>query len=170
METITTKNNYYSLNNLPPKTPNVSGEKVIPMYGVKLMKDGHKELVQKGTVDIYAKIQSHKDSQDINFILDRAKNNIVNFTNYSEEFYDLSKMPTTLVEANSIIETAKDSFNKLPVEIKNYYNNNPVAMLSDYDQGKTPDIIRQLFEPKPIVNQNLQQQNNNENQNSTNNQ
>ena len=49
----------------------VSGDRTVPIYTPNISPDGHIDLIQSGEHNLYAEIQSHKDSVDINVILER---------------------------------------------------------------------------------------------------
>lgn len=137
---------YYTEYNLPPITPECCGDKIVKMYQMQKNKDGDTELVCTGTRDQNAVIQSHKNSCDINYILERAKNDprILNMS--TMQYLDLTELPSNIYEASDMIERAKDSFMNLPVDIREKFDNNPEKFVRSYDEGKMPDIVRDYID------------------------
>ena len=52
----------------------IPGDRFADTYSLKVQDSGEKTLEKTGKVDVYAKIQSYKDSCDINVILERFVN------------------------------------------------------------------------------------------------
>lgn len=89
------------------------------LYTSRLDDDGNVELVEAGHDNLYASIQSHKDSCDIHVLLARYANGDVDALSKVQGSYgDFTQMPTTYAELlNSVIQ-GENYFNSLPVEIR----------------------------------------------------
>lgn len=98
------------------------------VFKLKVMEDGSKDLVCVGEYNFYDEIQSHKDSVDINNILDRyARGDISVLNRVASVYGDFTSMPTTLGELSQRILDANDLFNNLDVDVRREF---------DFDAGK----------------------------------
>lgn len=105
---------------------------------------GRLELKITGKMDLYDEIQSHKDSCDLNIIVDR----ILHGDEYARQrlkaregmYGDFAEMPATKQEMLNQIMAAEDFFNRLPVEEKQKYNNNMYEWLMNFDQNLAVDV------------------------------
>lgn len=102
-----------------------SGSREKDLYHGRLNKDtGEVELVYDGKQDWYGYIQSFKESVDINKIVERFQNGEIDILNQVQVMYgDVSKMPKSLGEAYRQIEEARYQFDRLPVNIKESFDN-----------------------------------------------
>ena len=95
--------------------------------------DNSEEIVETGKSDLYEYIQSHADSVDIMKILERC----ALIQDYSmlyrmpAQFMDVTEMPSNLAEAYAHVQDAKNFFDRMPIEIKEKYENNFVQFMSD---------------------------------------
>uniref|UniRef100_A0AAU8B7C3 Internal scaffolding protein n=1 Tax=Dulem virus 128 TaxID=3145605 RepID=A0AAU8B7C3_9VIRU len=98
-----------------------SGERIL--YTSRLNEDGTIDLVPSGKDNLYAFIQSHKDSCDIHVLLARYANGDVDALSRAQGAYgDFSQMPTTYAELlNSVIQ-GEAMFNSLPVEVREKFD------------------------------------------------
>lgn len=122
-------------------------------YQLKMTKDGP-ELVEIGKTDLYGYIQSHADSVDIHKILERcALMDDYSFLNvYPGTYADITDMPTSLAEAYSQIQDAKEMFDRMPIDIKESYGNNFVEFISDIGSERfikvTEDYLKKISPEK----------------------
>lgn len=94
-----------------------SGER--DLYSSRIAEDGTVELVKCGTDNLYASIQSHKDSCDIHVLLARYANGDVNaLSRVQGVFADITEMPKTYAELLNAVMRGEELFNSLPVEIR----------------------------------------------------
>lgn len=132
-----------------------SGEKEIDDYEVRLTSNGVKQLTQKKTKrDIYSRIQAAKDQCDIYEILRRSDPNErksleeriikMNLTK-TGEVYDLTDMPTSLVQARQMLQDADNKFKQLPLELRKEFNNNPNEFLAAAQNGSLDKRINKLI-------------------------
>lgn len=124
-----------------------SPEKTI--YGSKLDKNGDIVLFVKGKENIYDLIQSNADSVDINIMLKKFVAGDTNALNNKEAMYmDITSMPESRFEAINMINNAKWSFEELPVEIKQKFDNNFEKWLSN---AQSTDWFEKMgFLKKPV--------------------
>lgn len=109
-------------------SPTCSGTSFENDYKMKVFDDGSRDLVAVGTIDIYSKIQSFKDSVDLKLVLERyARGDESAIYRRHAFFGDFTHMPTSLSELSQRILDANDLFNNLDVEVRREF---------DFDAGK----------------------------------
>lgn len=95
--------------------------------------DGRRVLERTRREEIYELIQSHAEECDINNIIARHLNGDPFAINKKiGNFMDLTEMPQTLAEAQQIVINLKTDFEKLPLEIRNKFENNPEIYVASY--------------------------------------
>lgn len=100
-----------------PDTPVGSRTKI--MYRGVYMDDGTLELYEAGEEDLYAKIQSHADSVDVNLLVQRYCNGEVNALHRVQGTYmDVSDMPKDVVSYLQMVSDARALYDALPVADK----------------------------------------------------
>lgn len=93
---------------------------------------GVMELQVVGKANLYEEIQAHKESVDINTILERYKNGDVTALDRIKAHYlDLEGAPRTLAEMYSFIRNTAAFFDTLPLEIRKKYDFNPSNFVAD---------------------------------------
>lgn len=86
-------------------------------------KTGRLTLQETGKVDLYAEIQSHKDSVDIHTLIARYRNGETDVFMQRPGFYgDITEMPKTYAEMYDIMVKAENSFNALPVDVRRQFD------------------------------------------------
>lgn len=116
-------------------------------YQVRLI-DNNMELVETGKSDLYEYIQSHKDSVDIHKILERC----AQIEDYSllnrmpTQFMDVTEMPDNLAGAYAMVKDAENFFERMPVDIKEKYNNNFVEFISDLGSDKFNENVSNFLD------------------------
>lgn len=111
--------NQYSANSVREKVYTDSGSPVKIKYSPEFDKQGNLILVETGTVDLYAEIQSHKDSCLIKNILLRYAQGDVEALNRAQTAYmDITDMPKNMAEMLNLTIRAENDFNGLPVEVR----------------------------------------------------
>lgn len=111
-----------------------AGERYAIRYIMQYDKNGHKHLIENGKTDLQEIIQKDLESTKIQNIIARCVN--------PEELHmlqkstvDITKMPTTMMEANNLIIAARQEFDQLPLEIKRYYGNSAERYIADRSQN-----------------------------------
>lgn len=96
------------------------------------------EIVETGKSNLYEYIQSHADSVDIMKILERC----AMIQDYSmlyrmpAQFMDVTEMPSNLAEAYAHVQDARNFFDRMPIGIKEKYENNFVEFIADIGTDK----------------------------------
>lgn len=101
------------------------GSPIRPVYSGKVMKDGKIELTETGTEDIQEKIDSYRDTCDMAFILRQLALGDTSVINAKDPMYgDFTKAPSSLMEAKQMMIDGEAAFMKLPLEVRNEFENN----------------------------------------------
>lgn len=96
-----------------------SGSRELPEYTSRYNDIGVLELVQTGVRNIYAEIQSHKDSCDINLILTRyAAGDSTALSRIQGVYADVTGMPKTYAELLNKVNDGKQIFEQLPLSVR----------------------------------------------------
>ena len=115
--------------------PSCVGSGIKVLYAPVFDRDGVMHLEQAGTEDLYASIQSHKDSCDIYVILGRYQAGDVSALSKVQGLYgDFTQVPKTFAEALNVMIAAESYFDSLPVEEKAKYNNSFHQYLANMDK------------------------------------
>lgn len=123
------------------------GSSVKLVYSPRYDDNGVLDLVVTGKEDLYAYIQSHKESTDIHVLLDRFANGEVDVLQRMQGFYgDVTSMPKTYAEVLNAVIVGEETFARLPIEIKNRFNNSFSEWLASMDK---PDFAERMGQPKP---------------------
>lgn len=121
------------------------GSPVVPLYRSQYNKDGVLELIEDGQHDLYAEIQSHAASTDMQLILDRYFNGDPSALSRVQGVYaDITDMPTTIHEAMTIMDNARKDFETLPPVIKEQFGNDANQFLA---QMGTDDWLAKMQLP-----------------------
>lgn len=126
----------------------VSGEKSKPGSGIKdiykmhVDADGKRELKKSGEYNLYADIQSYKDSVSIDYILSRFINGDETALSRVQGIYgDFTEMPRTMAELQQRVIDAEHLFNSLPLDIREQYNFSASEFFAQLDSDKTKAIF-----------------------------
>lgn len=104
---------------------------------LKVDEYGRKELVIVGEIDSFGMIQSHKDSVDINLILDRfARGDASVLNKVQGVFGDFTSMPKTLAELSQRVLDAEQLFSNLPLEIREEFGHDPSQFFASIGSEK----------------------------------
>lgn len=140
-------------------TPCAVGSGMKDTYKMQVDDDGKRELRKSGEYNLYAEIQSYKDSVSIDYILSRFVNGDETALSRAQGIYgDFSQMPTTLAELQQRVIDAEDLFNSLPIDIKEKYNFSASEFFAQLDSEKTraifdtgkEDVVVTPVEPTPV--------------------
>lgn len=123
-------------------TPSVPGSGMKPTYKMHVDKDGKRELRKNGEYNLYAEIQSYKDSVSIDYILARFMNGDETALSRAQGIYgDFTEMPRTLAELQQRVIDAEDLFNSLPLDVRKEYNFSASEFFAQLDSDKTKKIF-----------------------------
>lgn len=126
----------------------VSGEKSKPGSGMKdtykmhVDENGKRELKKSGEFNLYADIQSYKDSVSIDYILSRFINGDETALSRVQGIYgDFTEMPRTMAELQQRVIDAEHLFDSLPLDIRAQYNHSASEFFAQLDSDKTKAIF-----------------------------
>lgn len=115
------------------------GSPIVKTYVARVSDDGVLDLVEDGEVDLYAQIQSHKDSVDINVLLKRFANGDVDVLSRVQGAYgDFVDMPRTYADMLNRLREAREFFDSLPLETRQKFDCNFDAFITSMDK---PDFL-----------------------------
>lgn len=102
-----------------------AGDRWVDVLQPVVQDDGSVELEVVGKHCLYDEIQSHKDSCDINRILQRYANGDTSALNrYTPMWIDTDGMPKTYAEMLNVVIQGEKFFSELPKEVKESFDNN----------------------------------------------
>lgn len=101
------------------------GSEIHVLYKPVVDEKGNIDLVESGKENLQEIIQSSKDSCDITVILSQALTDPSVLNRAPGIFGDFTSFPETYAEMLQLEIDAKRYFDKLPVEIKKEFNNDP---------------------------------------------
>lgn len=118
--------NYYELQKVSDLYPVESGSPVHEKKTGTLQKDGTIKLTVVGVDNVFEDIQSYEAETNINNILARAANGDyigIDSGRGTPVFGDFTNMPSSYFEVLNTVIEGKRYFEKLPVEIKEKFDN-----------------------------------------------
>lgn len=122
--------------------PSAPGSGMKDTYKMFVDKDGKRELRKNGEYNLYAEIQSYKDSVSIDYILARFMNGDETALSRAQGIYgDFTEMPRTLAELQQRVIDAEDLFNALPLDVREQYNFSASEFFAQLDSDKTKSIF-----------------------------
>lgn len=120
-----------------PRVSKVSGEKMRKLYTSHVTDDGVIELIESGQEDLYAAIQSHRDSCDINVILARyANGDAMALSKVQGVYGDFTDMPDTYAELLNTVIKGENFFYSLPKEVREKFDHSFEKFLVSMDDHK----------------------------------
>lgn len=118
-------------------------------YKMHVDENGKRELRKSGEYNLYAEIQSYKESCSIDYILARfAAGDDTALSRVQGIYGDFSDVPTTMAEVCQRVIDAEHIFNNLPVEVREQYNFSPSEFFAQIDSEKTRNIFGMQDEVK----------------------
>lgn len=127
------------------------GDRFKTVYTPVLDNENRLSVVAAGKDDLYAEIQSHKDSVDINTILSRYNAGDTSVLHKGDMLYmDVTQMPKTYAEMYERVMQAQELFDRLPLEVRAHYEHNPARFFAAIG---TPDFefAAKYVAPEPVV-------------------
>lgn len=121
-------------------------------YKMHVDENGKRELKKSGEYNLYADIQSYKDSVSIDYILTRFINGDETALSRVQGIYgDFTQMPRTMAELQQRVIDAENLFNNLPLDIREQYNFSASEFFAQLDSDKTKAIFAPPEESKETV-------------------
>lgn len=106
-------------------------------YKLKVDKEGRRNLEIVGETNVYAKIQSFKDSCDVNYILQRFASGDQSALSKVQGIYgDFTTVPTSLAELSQRVVDAENLFNNLPLNVREQFNYSPSEFFASIGSEK----------------------------------
>lgn len=125
------------------------GSSVHTLYSSRITDTGEVELIPSGTEDIYAAIQSHKDSCDIGLMLSRFANGDPTALSRVQGTYgDFTSMPSTYADMLNAVIAGEDYFNSLPVDVRAKFDHSLEKFIVAMDD--MPDFLSKLGVSVPV--------------------
>lgn len=119
-----------------------TGSRVQDVRSAKVDPKGNLTIVSIGQKDLYAEIQSHALSVDIHEIVRRFTAGDQDALSRMQGFYaDFADMPSTYQEVLNAVIAGEQSFNSLPVEIKQRFGNNFASWLIAMESPDFPSMM-----------------------------
>ncbi|QXN75128.1 internal scaffolding protein [Microvirus mar29] len=113
------------------------------LYTSRIADDGSVELVPSGKEDIYAAIQSHKDSCDIHVLLARYANGDDTALSRVQGVYgDFTEMPKTYADLLNVVIRGEELFNSLPVETRAQFDHSLEKFIVSMDN--MPEFLKKV--------------------------
>lgn len=130
-----------------------SGSSVVPEYQLSIDDKGVRSLKVVGQKDLYAEIQSHKESCDVHSILKRFANGDASVLNQKLGYFaDATTFPKSYAEMYQRVVDGESFFNGLPIEIRKEFNFNPVEFFSQMGTDSFNAIMSQFSNTEPTSN------------------
>lgn len=140
-----------------PKETSASGDKIRRTFRWKHDNEGKKELTLDEEIDRDAEIQSFLEETKIENIIRRATFDPevaqrLGARLGDSEPVDYTEMPTTLAEAQNLMIQAEQTWDKLPKETKQKFDNDVDKFVHDYGTIEWAKKLGILTEKVPSVN------------------
>lgn len=136
----------------------VPGDAVKIEYSPVFDEDGVWHLEESGKSDWYSYIQSHKDSCDINLILQRYANGDIDALNKRQGlFMDVTEFPKTYAEMLNIVINGEKEFESLPIDVKAKFNHSFSEFVAGIGSKEWAEKLGIVYEKSDIgdVSENL---------------
>lgn len=142
-----------------PKEASASGDKIRRTFRWKHDDEGKKELILDEEIDRDAEIQSFLEETKIENIIRRATFDpevaqSLGATLGDGEPIDYTEMPKTLAEAQNLMIQAEQTWDKLPSETKQKFDNDVDKFIHDYGTTEWAKKLGILTENPPETNTN----------------
>lgn len=112
------------------------GNKLHPVRHGKILDDGTIQLVTDRLEDTDKIIDSFRQQTDIHTIMARVAAGETNLLNQKQGFFgDVTELPKTYAEMLDLMHRGQQFFDKLPIEVKNKYNNDFNQFFARFDEA-----------------------------------
>lgn len=133
------------------KITSVPGSRFADTYSLKVADTGEKTLEQTGKVDLYAKIQSYKESCDIHVILERFVNGDESVLSANTpSFGDFTEFPTTYAEVLQRQHEAEQIFMDLPLDVRAEFHHSASEFFTSIGTEKFNEVTGKYFKTEPV--------------------
>lgn len=138
------------------RVPANAGTREHILYTTQFDDQGNHLLVESGKEDLYAYIQSHKESVDIHVIMERfARGDVQALQRRQAMFGDFTEFPTTYAGLLNAVQLGEQQFMSLPLEVRQRFDNNFAKWLAAMDdmpsflQAMGVEIDKDVDAPEP---------------------
>lgn len=101
-----------------------SGSRDVPQYAGVYKADGRLHVEEVGRRNLYAEIQSYKDSTDLSYIITRYMNGDPTALSRAQGMYvDITQMPSNMHDIINNMRAAEADFLRLPPDVKEKFGN-----------------------------------------------
>lgn len=109
--------------------------------------NGEKVLVAKGVINVYERIQSHKDSVSLDKMIERftLTGDYSHLVNKEGNYLNILNAPKSLMDAQNTILKASSLFDNLPANIKQIYSNNFSVFLNSLQSSQGHTLLTHLL-------------------------
>lgn len=122
--------------------PSNPGDSIVYNRVTKVKPNGELELVISGKDDLYASIQSHADSCNINVIIKRYQNGDLSALQAGTPSYgDFSEMPKTYAEVLNAVIAGERLFDSLPADKRELFDNDAKKFIASIGSDKWCDAL-----------------------------
>lgn len=139
-----------------------SGEKEEATFEMQIDEKGHKSIKKNGMTNIYEKIQaSYEDTKIENIIARAMGGDSSGLMAHEGQYLDITNAPQTLAEAQQSIQAIKNTFDKLPISVREKYNMSIEKYIADFGsenwmeimgiQKDEPTVIPEIQPEKPEI-------------------
>lgn len=102
--------------------------------------------------NLYSEIQSHKESVDINCILERFERGDMNVLNRRTGIYlDVTDMPKSYAEMYQRIMDAEAHFKALPLDVREKFHHSPQEFFAAIGTDKWTDVFGQPAQKNDVA-------------------
>lgn len=120
----------------------VPGKRIKDTFSAVLTDNGSIDLEKDGVEDVYAFIQSHKDSVDLNLIMQRyARGDVSGLNKVQGSYGDFTQFPKTYAEALQAVITAKEQFMALPLDVREKFGHDSNRYISSIGTPEWMDAL-----------------------------
>ena len=136
-----------------------SGSGIVNTYMLNIDDDGCQCLVCTGQTDLYAQIQSHRESCDLDMLLRNIDPNSLNnmVSSFSVDdlvnsgIVDYAGMPTTLGGMFNLVQKGENLFNGLPEEVRKEFNYSVKNFVSKFGSPEFNDVMSKYMSPQTQI-------------------
>lgn len=133
--------------NYPVGLDTPTGDGYETKFEFEFNENGEKVLVAKGVINVYERIQSHKDSVSLDKMIERftLTGDYSHLVNKEGNYLNILNAPKSLMEAQNTILKATSLFDELPVNIKEVYSNNFSVFLNSLQSSEGHILLTHLL-------------------------
>lgn len=143
------KSDFYASEKKRPKVVySEPGTEFEPTYEYQYV-EGIKMLVPTGETNVDEYIQSFKESQDIHTLI--SKFLVGDIDNRPGTFGDFRDVPSTYAELFQRVNDCRLSFDQLPLDIRNEFDNSYEKFWSEYGSDRFNSVFNAYFEKQSPV-------------------